>query len=56
MEWERPPWREAWPLSMPVLPDADTGIPKRGVSPSHVQGARIGIRASLAVAQPQSVQ
>ena len=45
-------------MGMPIaiLPDADRGMPRWGVAPSHVQGARIGIGAPLAVAQPQARQ
>ena len=45
-------------MEMPIaiLPDADRGMPRWGVAPSHVQGARIGIGAPLAVAQPQARQ
>ena len=38
-------------MHIAILPDADRGMPRWGVAPIHVQGARIGIRASLAVAQ-----
>ncbi len=38
-----------------ILTDADRGMP-RWVTPIHVQGARIGIDASLAVAQLQLQQ
>ena len=43
-------------LSGSILPDADRGMAERGVSPIHVQGARIGIGAPLAVAQPKARQ
>ncbi len=39
-----------------ILPDADRGMPRWGVPPSHGQGTRIGIGAPLAVAQPQARQ
>ena len=39
-----------------IVPDADRGMPRWGVPPIHVQGARIGIGAPLAVAQPQALQ
>ena len=39
-----------------ILPDADRGMPRWGVAPSHGQGARIGSGAPLAVAQPQARQ
>ncbi len=39
-----------------TLPDADRGMPRWGVAPSHGQGARIGIGAPLAVVQPQARQ
>ena len=39
-----------------ILPDADRGMPRWGVAPSHGQAARIGIGAPLAVAQPQTRQ
>ena len=43
-------------LSGSILPGADRGMAERGVSPIHVQGARIGIGAPLAVAQPKASQ
>ena len=43
-------------LSGSILPGADRGMAERGVSPIHVQGARIGIGAPLAVAQPKARQ
>ena len=43
-------------MHIAILPDADRGMPRWGVAPIHVQGARIGIRASLAVAQPKARQ
>ena len=43
-------------MHIAILPDADRGMPRWGVTPIHVQGARIGIRASLAVVQPKARQ
>ena len=43
-------------MHIAIRPDADRGMPRWGVAPIHVQGARIGIRASLAVAQPKARQ
>ena len=39
-----------------MLPDADRGMPNRGVTPSHGRGARIGIGAPPAVAQLPALQ
>ena len=39
-----------------ILPDADRGMPRWGVAPSHGQGTRIGNAAPLAVAQPPERQ
>ena len=30
-------------MHIAILPDADRGMPRWGVTPIHVQGARIGI-------------
>ena len=39
-----------------ILPDADRGMPRWGVTPSHGFDGRIGIAAPADVAQPQSKQ
>ena len=56
MEWERPRSRGEDGVYIAILPDADRGMPRWGVAPSHVQGARIGIGAPLDVAQPKARQ
>ena len=43
-------------LSGPILPGADRGMAERGVPPIHIQGARIGIGAPLAAAEPEAGQ
>ena len=43
-------------MHIAILPDADRGMPRWGVSPSHGQETRIGNAAPLAVAQPQERQ
>ena len=40
-------------VHMPALPDADRGMPRRGVAPIHGRKLRIGIAAPVAVVQPQ---
>ena len=37
-----------------ILPDADRGMPRWGVTPSHGLDGRIGIAAPAAVVQPQA--
>ena len=43
-------------LSGSIRPDANRGLPRGGVAPSHVQGAQTGVGAPLAVVQPQARQ
>ena len=43
-------------LSGPILPGADRRMPRWGVAPSHVRGARVGIDAPSNVAQRQQHQ
>ena len=51
-----PPWRAAWACPMPVLPDADAGIPKRWVAPGNGRKRPRGIAAPATVAQGQERQ
>ena len=37
-----------------ILPDADRGMPRWGVSPSHGLDGQIGTGAPMSVAQPQA--
>ena len=43
-------------LSGSILPGANRGLAEMGVTPSHVQGARTGVGAPLAVVQTQAHQ
>ena len=43
-------------MHIAILPDADRGMPRWGVAPSHGLDGRIGIAAPAAVVQPQARQ
>lgn len=43
-------------MHIAILPDADRGMPRWGVAPSHGFNGRIGIAAPEAVVQPEARQ